>query len=251
MATTGEIQPAVRFEGVDFSYDGPIVLQDASFSIAPGGFVSIIGPNGGGKSTLLKLMLGLLKPQKGRIQVFGQPPRLSCSNIGYTPQFLTVDFSFPISVLDVVLMGRLRRTWNPCELWYGREDKKAAREAIRLMRLEEYMDAAFSKLSGGQRQRVLIARAICGEPKLLLLDEPTNNIDSNSERILSQILLELNRRMAIVVVSHDVGFVSECVGCVLCVNRNVAVHTTSQLDAQTIEDLYERSGMKLVLHDHH
>lgn len=251
MAASNGSVPAIEFDSVDFSYDGPTVLQEASFSIAEGDFVSIVGPNGGGKSTLLKLMLGLLQPRKGTVWIFGQPPKFSCTQIGYTPQFLTVDFSFPISVFDVVLMGRLQPGWRFSSLWYSSEDRKAAQKAIETMQLADYADVSFANLSGGQRQRVLIARAICGNPKILLLDEPTNNIDATSEQVLSQILNNLNRSMTIILVSHDVGFVSQCVKNVICVNRTVAVHTTSELNAGTIQDLYGRNDMKMVLHDHH
>lgn len=251
MAANNGSVSAIEFDSVNFSYDGPIVLQNATLSIAEGDFVSVVGPNGGGKSTLLKLMLGLLRPQQGTIRVFGQSPKVSRSQIGYTPQFMTVDFSFPLSVFDVVLMGRLQAGWRFSSLWYSSEDRKSAEKAIETMQLSEYADVPFAKLSGGQRQRVLIARAICGHPKILLLDEPTNNIDVKSEQMLSQILNDLNRFMTIVMVSHDIGFVSQCVKNVLCVNRTVAVHATSELNAGTIQHLYGRSGMKIVLHDHH
>ncbi|MDR3182111.1 MAG: ABC transporter ATP-binding protein [Planctomycetaceae bacterium] len=236
--------PAVQFEAVSFSYGGPVVVEDASFEIEQGGFVSIVGPNGGGKTTLVKLMLGLLQAQSGTIQVFGKSPAVCGSRLGYTPQFLTVDFSFPLSVLDVVLMGRIRRR----QLWYTKADTAAARSALETMQLTDCVHEPFRNLSGGQRQRVLIARAVCGEPDILVLDEPTNNIDSQSEEILYDILTELNRRMTIVMVSHDIGFVSRCVTNVICVHRTVAVHSTAELDGKAIHQLYGHSDMKLVLH---
>lgn len=238
---------AIEFDSVSFSYDGPLVLENASFSIEPGDFVSIVGPNGGGKTTLLKLMLGLLRPSRGTVRLFGQPPKRQRPRVGYTPQFLTVDFSFPLSVLDVVLMGRIRAG----RLWYTKEDRIAALDALRTMQLEKHADAPFRTLSGGQRQRILIARAICGQPEILLLDEPTNNIDRSSERILSDILGELNRTMTIILVSHDIGFVSRCVQNVICVNRTVEVHTTSELGSGTIHDLYHQSDLRFVRHGHH
>ncbi|GHT19558.1 cation ABC transporter ATP-binding protein [Planctomycetales bacterium] len=237
---------AVEFDSVTFSYDGSAVLENATFTIQAGDFVSIVGPNGGGKTTLLKLMLGLFAPNAGTVHLFGKPPRMSCSKIGYTPQFLTVDFGFPLSVLDVVLMGRLRTG----SFWYSQADKLAARNALKTLQLEESAGVPFRQLSGGQRQRVLIARAVCGEPEILLLDEPTNNIDAASEKILFDILTELNRTMTIVMVSHDIGFVSRCVTNVICVNRTVAVHSTSEMNGQTIHDLYGHHEMKLVIHDH-
>ncbi len=236
----------IQFDDVTFSYGGPVVLEKASFSIAKGDFVSIIGPNGGGKTTLLKLMLGLLKPLRGSIQIFGNTPRAGRHLMGYTPQFLSVDFAFPISVLDVVLMGRLQSG----RLWCNKIDQKAALDALKTLRLEECASASFATLSGGQRQRVLIARALCSGPELLLLDEPTNNIDASSEQILVDILIELNRRMTIVMVSHDVGFVSQCVKNVICVNRTVGVHSTAEMDGRTILELYGGRNHRLVLHGH-
>lgn len=239
--------PVVEFQKVDFSYDGPLVLENATFSIGRGEFVSIIGPNGGGKTTLLKLILGLLKPKRGEIRLFDALPQSNRSRIGYTPQFLAVDFSFPLSVLDVVLMGRIRAK----RLWYTKEDRAAALDALRVMQLERYADAPFRTLSGGQRQRILIARAICGQPEILLLDEPTNNIDRSSERILSDILADLNRTMTIIMVSHDIGFVSRCVQNVICVNKTVETHSTSELGSGTIHDLYHQSDLRFVRHGHH
>ncbi|MDR0520725.1 MAG: ABC transporter ATP-binding protein [Planctomycetaceae bacterium] len=236
---------AVEFNSVTFSYQGPAVIEHASFSVQEGDFAAIVGPNGGGKTTLLKLMIGLLLPQTGSVRLFGKPPRSACFKVGYTPQFLTVDFSFPLSVQDVVLMGRMQKG----KLWYSRNDKKTAHKALQTMQLEEYADVPFRTLSGGQRQRVLIARAVCGEPEILLLDEPTNNIDSRSEEILSDILTELNKRMTIAVVSHDVGFVDQSVSNVICVNRTVAVHSTADRNGQTIHDLYGQHDRKLILHE--
>ncbi|MDR2704152.1 MAG: ABC transporter ATP-binding protein [Planctomycetaceae bacterium] len=241
---------AVEFQSVSFSYDGPNVVENATFVIKTGDFVSIIGPNGGGKTTLLKLMLGILKPNQGSICLFGRPPRLNCSKVGYTPQFLSVDFSFPLSVLDVVLMGRIRTGFSLSHLWYSLEDRNAARHSLQILQLEEFAETPFRNLSGGQRQRVLIARALCGEPEILLLDEPTNNIDAASEQILFDTLTKLNQSMTIVMVSHDIGFVSQCVKNVICVNRTVAVHSASAMNGRTIHDLYGQHGMKLVLHDH-
>ena len=234
----------IEFNSVTFSYQGPAVIENASFAVSQGDFIAIVGPNGGGKTTLLKLMLGLLTPQAGTIRLFGKPPQTTCFRVGYIPQFLTVDFSFPLSVLDVVLMGRMRKG----SLWYTKKDRSVARQTLQTLQLDEFADVPFRTLSGGQRQRVLIARAVCSEPDILLLDEPTNNIDSQTEQILFDILTELNRTMTIVIVSHDVGFVDQCVTNVICVNQTVAVHQTANLNGKTIHDLYGHHEMKLILH---
>lgn len=238
---------AVEFQSVSFAYDAPCVVEEATFAIEQGEFACIIGPNGGGKTTLLKLMLGLLAPQQGTIQLLGKPPKTNRCYVGYTPQFLSVDFNFPISALDVVLMGRL------CSgrLYYTQKDREAAKEALRILKLEDCAGKLFHNLSGGQRQRILIARAICFQPKILLLDEPTNNIDADSEQILCGILQELNRSMTVIMVSHDVGFVAHCVNKVVCVNRKVSTHSAAEMNGKTIHDLYGgQHGIKLVMHDH-
>ncbi|MGL4593377.1 MAG: metal ABC transporter ATP-binding protein [Thermoguttaceae bacterium] len=238
---------ALEFHSVDFFYGCNNVLQSATFDVHRGDFISIVGPNGGGKTTLLKLVLGLISPQKGTIRLFDDSVVAGRSRVGYSPQFLSVDFAFPVSVLDVVLMGRLRSGIG--HLWYSRIDHEAAFAALQTLKLESHAHRPFPDLSGGERQRVLIARAICGEPEMLLLDEPTNNIDSTSEQILFDILLELNRKMTILMVSHDIGFVSRCVKKVICVNRTVAVHSTAQMNGKTIHDLYGDHPVNLVVHD--
>ena len=237
---------AIDFDSVTFSYGGPNVLENATFSIAAGDFVSIVGPNGGGKTTLLKLMLGLLTPKIGTVRLFDQSPKHQRRRVGYTPQFLSVDFAFPLTVLDVVLMGRIQTGWK--FLWYGLDDRLAAVNALRVLQLDDYRNAPFRTLSGGQRQRVLIARALCGKPDILLLDEPTNNIDAVSEEILFETLTELNKTMTIALVSHDIGFVSQCVRNVICVNRTVAVHPTSALNGQTIRELYGQHDLHMIHH---
>ncbi len=238
----------VEFQSVSFAYEQQPVLEEVSLSIPRGDFASIVGPNGGGKTTMLKLMLGLLTPQKGSVLLFGDAPKRTRERVGYTPQFLQVDYCFPVSVFDVVLMGRLRG--DSYKIRYDQADKAAAERALETMRLAEMKNASFRKLSGGQRQRVLIARALCSDPELLLLDEPTSNIDPSSEEILFDILGELNKKLTIILVSHDIGFVSRLVKSVICVNRTVAVHPTSALDGRMISEIYGSDGIRMIRHDH-
>ncbi|MDR1479527.1 MAG: metal ABC transporter ATP-binding protein [Planctomycetaceae bacterium] len=244
----------VEFKSVTFSYLESVVLRDATFSVCRGDFVSVIGPNGGGKTTLLKLILGVLTPNSGSVQLLGGEPKTTVPRVGYTPQQTLVDLRFPISVIDVVLMGRIRRSGFISNLLsgyrYSRADRVAAMESLQRLRLEDFANTPFGNLSGGQRQRVLIARAICGEPDLLLLDEPTNNIDASSEQILCEILTELNKTMTIIMVSHDVRFVAQCVNNVICVNKTVATHPTSELNEKTLHQLYHPNEVRIVLHDH-
>jgi len=240
-------KPAViEVDNVSFSYGADLVLQDAGFKILEGDFVSVVGPNGGGKTTLLKLILGLLKPFSGSIRVFGSPPDKVRRRVGYIPQRALLDDHFPVTVWDVVLMGRLRPFGA-----YRKADREAAAKSMAEVGLEGLGDRAFSELSGGQRQRVLIARALCSEPDLLLLDEPTANLDLKMEKDLYDLLRELNRRLTVFLVSHDLSFVSKTVETVVCVNRTVAVHPTSEMVGEAGEAIHGMLGepRRLVRHD--
>jgi len=238
--------PDIVLENVDFSYDQELILDNVNLAISSREFIGIIGPNGGGKTTLLRLILGLLTPNRGTVRVFGQPPEKVRNRIGYVPQHLQFDQHFPATVFDIVLMGRVGR--SP----FGRiskEGKEAAEEALAAVELSAYKKRSFAGLSGGQRQRVLIARALASDPQLLLFDEPTANVDSSSGEKLYQILTELNKRMTILVVSHDIGFVHHHITSVACVNHQVVIHPTSSLDGRNIIDMYGHD-LSLIRHDH-
>jgi len=242
------MNPVIVTRDVTFAYDGANVLEDVNLTIPEREFVSVVGPNGGGKTTLLKLILGLLSPDKGRVRVWGRAPREVRNQMGYVPQHATLDPQFPVSVMDVTLMGRLNksRKFGP----YSREDKEAAGRALDEVGMSDQRHRPFAALSGGQRQRVLIARAIALEPGLLLLDEPAANLDVSVEKNLFELLHHLNERMTIVLVSHDIGFVSRHVGRVVCVNRRVVIHPTSELNGTLVRKLYG-DGMRLIRHDQH
>jgi zinc transport system ATP-binding protein len=229
----------ISLHDVTFSYGGEPVLEDVNLSVGEREAVCIVGPNGGGKTTLVKLILGLLTPQRGEVRVFGQPPRRARLRAGYMPQHIQHDPQFPVTVMDIVLMGRLGQGgWGGVLGWHGRADRRAALDALAQVDMEGIERRPFAALSGGQRQRVLIARALACKPELLLLDEPTSNVDSLVEAKLLDLLRELNRRMTIVMVSHDLGFVSGLVEKVICVNRRVVIHPTSQMTGQAIRDIY-------------
>jgi len=237
----------VKFTDVNFSYNGAPVLAGVQFAIPARTFISIVGPNAGGKTTLLKLMLGLLKPDRGRIEIFGLPPVKARPRIGYMPQHVQFDSRFPVSVLDVALMGRLGAGGGIGP--YRKADREAALEALRRLEMEAFRRRPFTDLSGGQRQRVLIARALAAEPELLLLDEPTANVDMAVETELFELLHVMSADITIVVVSHDLGFVSQYVESVICVNRRVMVHPTAAVTGEVISALYG-ADVRMVNHRH-
>jgi len=239
--------PIISCRDLCFGYGGEPLLTKVNITIPDGDFVCVVGPNGSGKTTLLKLALGLLQPTSGRITVFGHSPRQSSGQIGYVPQHPRLDPLFPVSALDVTLMGRLGRT-RALFGWRG-QDKERARQALAEVGMNDHADQHYAALSGGQKQRVLIARALVGDPELLLLDEPTAGLDAHVEEGFYRLLEELNKRLTIVLVSHDLGFVSGFVKSVVCVGREVLVHPTSEITGEIIADLYG-SDMRLVRHDH-
>lgn len=239
--------PALACRDLDFHYDQHPVLQHVNLSILQGDFVCIVGPNGSGKTTLLKLGLGLIKPTAGSIEIFGKRPDQARRRLGYVPQHPRLDPLFPVTALDVTLMGRLGATASVGP-WQG-GDRRLALEALDVVGLADRAGRHFASLSGGQKQRVLIARALAGEPDLLMLDEPTAGLDAHIEEGFYRLLQELNKRLTIIMVSHDLGFVSGFVKTVVCVGREVVVHPTSGITGQVIADLYG-SDMRLVRHDH-
>lgn len=239
--------PAFELEGVRFAYPGREVLNGVTLSLPAGSFAAVVGPNGGGKTTLLKLLLGLITPDAGTVRVLGGSARQVRSRVGYMPQHSREDLRFPVSVRDVVLMGLAGRS-----RWFGpyrRAEREAAGEALQAVGVGDLAGRSFAGLSGGQRQRVLIARAIASRPELLLLDEPTSNLDPRVEGELNDLLGRLNERMTVVVVSHDIGFAAGQVRTVLCVNRTARVHPTSELTPELLEDLYG-PGVRHINHEH-
>lgn len=212
---SGHKTVAVRFSHVYFSHREAEVLRDVSFHIHKGEFTALIGPNGAGKTTLLRLVMGLARPDSGKVEVFGGAADLSLAGIGYVPQYMNFDQSFPISVEEVVRMGRLRGASRKC-LDRSCSDIDSAMERADVADLRH---RPYFALSGGQRRRVLVARALASEPRLLILDEPTANMDKESERKLYTILGALKRSTTIMVATHDTDFVSSLVDVVLCVGE--------------------------------
>ena len=204
---------ALQFENVSFSYNNTMrVLEKASFHIHQGEFVALVGPNGSGKTTVLKLLLGLEKPSSGKIELFGAELFQGLPYLGYVPQNAVFDIAFPILVREVVKMGRL----NPLSRKYKAQDKVAVENALQHVEIADLADRPYNSLSGGQRRRVLVARSLAAEPKFLILDEPTANMDSESENRLFKTLGKLKQNTTILIVTHDRDFVSSLIDRVLC-----------------------------------
>ncbi len=237
----------INIDDVSFSYSNIPVVRNVNLAIREGEFLGVIGPNAGGKSTLLKLILGLLQPDAGEITVFGKRPEKGRSRIGYVPQHPAFSRDFPINVLDAVLLGRLGET-----RWYGgytQEDKEIAINALKAVEIDNIRNQTIDSLSGGQLQRVLIARALASRPDILILDEPTANIDVRAEEEIFGLLKQYNDHMTIIVVSHDIGFISGYVNRVACLNQTMLCHTTSEISGKTIEELYG-APVRMIQHAH-
>jgi zinc transport system ATP-binding protein len=239
--------PVIEVKDVSFSYDGPLVLEHIDLTIDRGEFLGLVGPNGGGKSTLLKIILGLLQPVTGSVTVLGRSPKQGRRDIGYVPQFTVFSRDFPISVEDTVLLGRLGKTrrWGG----YRGKDREVAQRVMHETELFNLRHRRLSTLSGGQLQRVLIARALACEPEVLILDEPTANIDFRSEKDIFDLLKHLSEKPTIIVVSHDIGFISQYVNRVACLNRTLVCHQTGAINGEIIKELYA-APVRMIRHIH-
>jgi zinc transport system ATP-binding protein len=229
------------------------VVEDVDLAIHPRDFLAIIGPNGGGKTTLVKILLGLLEPWSGEVVyrfAGGRKGRL-----GYVPQFSTFDKTFPLRVSDVVLMGKLgsRGLLRP----YTRRDREEVAQVLARLDLSDLARAHVSEISGGQLQRVLIARAVLSDPEILFLDEPTASIDAESRGVLTELLQDLNRRIPIVVITHDVTSIAPMVQHIACINRRLWYHAGGEISQEMLEEVYgcpvelvAHGVAHRVLHDH-
>jgi len=207
------------------SYGETVVLKDINFAVVENDFIGVIGPNGGGKTTLLRIILGLLKPSNGKL-IFNRE-LLDEKSIGYLPQMSTGDINYPVTVKDIVLSGLMIRKGIISRMTLS--DKLKAEKVIGELGLSDLVSSTLNELSGGQMQRVFLARAIIGDPKLLLLDEPGNFVDSSFESDFYEKLKELNKRMAILMVSHDVGTISSHIKSFACVNGNLHYHDSHEI----------------------
>lgn len=228
---------AIEIENLNVDYNNINVLKDINLTIEDKEFVAVIGPNGGGKTTLLKAILGLVKPSKGNIRVYGSSLEDKSRAIGYVPQFTKFEKTFPIDVFDVVLTGRLKSNIKFFHR-YSKEDIEYAQSIMNMLDIYELKDRQIGQLSGGQLQRVLIARALCTEPKLLLLDEPTASLDEQSKNNIYLILKELNKKITILIVTHDGGFVFSYIDKVACLNQKLFYHGEPELNKDTMDKVY-------------
>lgn len=240
------MEKVIELEDVWVRYGNQIILEAVDLELKePNGLLGIIGPNGGGKTTFLKVLLGLLKPYRGNVKLFGKSPEKSRDLVGYVPQYRGFDFDFPISVWEVVLTGRMSHTGFLKK--YGEEDKKAAEEALKTVEMFQYKDRQIGQLSGGQRQRVFIARALATNPKLLLLDEPNSGLDPHMQDELYRLLNRLKKEMAIIMVTHDLSAVSVYVDRIACLNRTLHYHNSKEIPAEDLEATYQ-CPVELIAH---
>ena len=228
----------IRTEGLGFRHPRQKrpALTDVSFSVGAAEWVGLLGPNGGGKTTLLRLLLGQLDPDSGTIEVLGAPPSSARKRIGYVPQHAGIDPTVPASVLDVVLLGRLTgASWGPR---YSADDRRRALGALDETGTADLQDRPWRTLSGGQRQRVLIARALASSAELLMLDEPTTGIDIHREKELLRLLERLNERLPILMVSHDMALVSHHMDRAVWVDGSLREIGARELDPDSLEHFF-------------
>jgi zinc transport system ATP-binding protein len=240
-------EAAIDIRDLWVALDGRTVLESVTLRVAEGEYMALIGPNGAGKTVLIKTILGLIKPQRGSVRVFGRRPEAARGLVGYVPQHATFQRDFPIRVIDVVLMGRLRR--GAMFRGYARADREAARDALDRVDAGSLADQQIGHLSGGQLQRVLIARALAVRPRLLLLDEPTSNLDPKVGMGLHDLLDGLKGSMAIVVVSHDLSVVARHVQSVACLSRTLHYHPSGEITKEEIEHVYG-CPVDFIVHKH-
>lgn len=234
------------FENVYFSYDDQdYILSDINFHIDEGEVVTIVGPNGGGKTTLLKLILGFLTPKYGNIYLYGKDPSRSRKNIGYLPQFSTVERRIPITAFEFVKLAFYQGIFN----FTTKDVNDHIDKVLKIVDAYNFKHKVISELSGGQFQRILLARAIVNDPKMLILDEPTNFIDENSKKNFYEIIMSFKRQKTIIIVSHDLNMVSKFTDRVFCLNRQMFL--TCQIDDLSKNlDLIYNSLFNYVEHKH-
>ncbi len=222
---TQKEQYIIEITNINFSYKKDKILDNINLKVQEGDFLAIIGPNGGGKSTLLKLILGLEKYKVGNIKIFDENISKNISKIGYVPQNTNINTNFPIKVLDVVMMGHIHEKKT---FWgHKQSEKLCAKGALQKVGMEDFANTKIGSLSGGQRQRVMIARALCANPKILILDEPTASIDVEGQKQIYELLQVLNKSISVIVVSHDISVILSYASKVAHINKKLVFHDIS------------------------
>jgi zinc transport system ATP-binding protein len=228
-----DMEKLIEIKNVYAGYGDDPVLNNVNLDIYDNDFIGVIGPNGGGKTTLIKTILGIIKPYHGTLNYFlAKNNRKGKTSIGYLPQYHKIDRQFPISVIEVVLSGLMRR--NRLFSGYNNKEKKRAEDLLERMGVPHLKKKIIGELSGGELQRVLLCRAIISSPRLLLLDEPNTFVDNKFEGELYQMLKELNEEMAIMLVTHDLGTISSYVKTIACVNRELHYHKSNVITQQQL-----------------
>jgi len=226
----------IQLRGVNFFYGNNPVLEDVDLDVLTVEFIAVLGPNGGGKTTLIKLILGLLNPCSGDIRVFGQEPVRSVHRIGYLPQHVNIKDDVPVTVLEIVLMGLVRS--GKFGWFYSQRDRELAFSALEKVEMKNYAKYNITHLSGGQKQRVYIARALVSNPDLLILDEPTSNIDPQGKFCFYEFLTSLSSAVTILVVSHDLSITSAGIDSLACLNKRLVYNPEPKLTQEMFELLY-------------
>ena len=244
-------EPFVSLDDVWVAFNGKWILKSIFFNCYPGEIIGVVGPNGGGKTTLLNVILGLVQPKKGTVRLFGQKPgKRSRLEVGYLPQISLAERSFPVTVLDVVLMG----LYNRIGFFHfpDRSNKKTAMELLERVNMADHAKSPFAILSGGQQQRVNIARALASNPKLLVLDEPSTGIDSVAQEDFYELLATFRNEkgISVIMVSHDIGVITSHADRVACLN--VQIHYHDEPDSCFSADLTRKifgKDLKIIVHD--
>lgn len=228
--------PLLSVRNVYAGYEQENILENINLEVFDGDFIGLIGPNGGGKSTLLKVILGLILPQRGHVSILGMDVQHGRRFIGYVPQFVESDRAFPISVWDTVRMGLLSG-WRLFARLSAQESEKIE-TALAQVGMLDLRQQAMGELSGGQRQRVFIARALVSDPKILLLDEPTASVDPNVTKDIYELLIHLNQTMAVLLISHDMMAISAYTKTIACLNRKLVYHNSKELTHEMLDTVY-------------
>ena len=224
----------IQINGLSAGYDGKTVLHQVDLAVYEKDFLGIIGPNGGGKTTLIKCILGLHQPSEGSIRFYKNGQEIPDMNMGYLPQYNTIDKKFPISVYEVILSGLSKQ--KSIFRRYSKEQHEQVRQMIARMGLEGMEERSIGSLSGGQLQRALLGRALVSNPEVVILDEPNTYIDKRFEAKLYSLLEEINKERAIILVSHDIGTVLKNVKTIACVNETVHYHPHTEVPTEWLEE---------------